>query len=58
MEWFKALGNLFIALLCAFVLGAYAIGDRITPVEPHQWVLTSFLGLYFLVVAIEKLRKL
>ena len=59
MEKFKTYGSLLLSLLSAFILGAYTMGVQfnIKPVEPHQWILTSLFGLFFLIIAIERLTK-
>lgn len=59
MEKIKTYGSLLLSLLSAFILGGYTMGVQynIKPVEPYQWALTSFFGLFFLIIAIERLTK-
>ncbi len=60
MEKFKAYGILFLGMLSCFTLGLYAnsvVFDN-RPVLPHQWVLTSLFGIMFIIIGIDKIRKL
>ena len=59
MEKIKTYGSLFLVLVASFVLGGYSMGViyNIKPVEPHQWILTSLFGLYFLMISINRLKK-
>ena len=61
MDKLKAYGSLVLAMISSFNLGLYVASDiifKIKEVNPHQWFLTSFFGLFFLVLGIEKVRKL
>lgn len=59
MEKFSAYGQLGLALLSAFNLGAYTYSSlHGSPIEPHRWVLTTLFMLLFLVSSIQKIKKL
>lgn len=61
MEKLKAYGSLVLAMIGTFNLGLYVASSIIyemREVNPHQWFLTSFFTLFFLVLGIEKVKKL
>lgn len=59
MEKFRAYGQLGLALVGAFNLGAYTFSTiHGMPIEPHRWVMTSLFTLFFSVSAVVDLKKL
>lgn len=60
MEKIKTFGSLFLAMLSCFTLGMYTYVtiNQIEKIEPHRWVLTSLFGLMFLLIFLDKYKKL
>ena len=60
MEKLNAYGSLFMFALACFTYGGYVYGaincDNVP--EPHRWVLTGLFGIFFLINAIDKIKKL
>lgn len=59
MEKLKAYGYIAMFGISCMIYGAYLYGtlNYDLVVKPHQWFLTGFFGLFFLVLGIEKLKK-
>lgn len=59
IEKFKTYGCLFLSLMAAFMIGAYtdATVNSTKIIEPHQWLFTSFFGLFFLATFIKKISS-
>jgi heme/copper-type cytochrome/quinol oxidase subunit 3 len=59
MQKLKTYGSLVLALMSVFTLGAYteATLRGTKEILAHQWMLTSFFGLMFLVYFLEEYRK-
>jgi hypothetical protein len=59
MNNIKKYGSLILCMLSCFTLGMYtmAVKYNIKPVEPHQWLLTSTFGIFWLVSFIYYLKK-
>ncbi len=59
MKNVKIYGSLFLAMLDCFILGLYASSTfrYNEPVEPHRWMLTSLVGIFFLVYFLIEYRK-
>jgi hypothetical protein len=59
MQNLKPLGYLFIVLASVFVLGLYASSTfrYNEPVEEPRWVVTSLVGLTFLIMFLTDYRK-
>ena len=51
MQYIRTYGSLFMAMLACFVLGLYSASTFKYGqfIEPHRWVITSIIGLFFLV---------
>lgn len=60
MEKIKTFGSLFLAMLSCFTLGMYTYVtiNQIEKIEPHRWVFTSLFGLMFLLIFLDKYKKL
>jgi hypothetical protein len=59
MEKLKTFGSLLMTMVSCFVIGLYTsstfkYGETI---EPHRWVITSFIGLIFLIIFLINYRK-
>jgi hypothetical protein len=59
MNNIKKYSSLILFMANCFTLGMYtmAVKYNIKPVEPHQWLLTSMFGIYFLMCFINYLQK-
>lgn len=54
----KTIIYLVLTLLSVFILGMYTMStlSNLKPVQLHQWLLTSFFGIYFLLKTIFGFR--
>jgi FtsH-binding integral membrane protein len=59
MENIKTYGSLLLAMLATFILGSYTtlVKYNVEQVEPHRWFMTIMVGIYFIIVFIERIRK-
>ena len=59
MEKLKTYGALLLAMVSCFNLGVYTILTikHIQEIQIHQWFTTPVVGLYFLFVFIDRIRK-
>ena len=60
MEKIKTFGSLFLVMLSCFILGIYTYVtiNQIEKIEPYRWGFTSLFGLMFLLIFLDKYKKL
>lgn len=60
MKKLKAYGCILLGMMGCYILGLYTVSIKydIHEVEPHQWFLTSFFALMFIICGIKSIKKI